>query len=89
MYQRLPGVVDTCVGYTQGSVEHPSYEAVCSGRTGHTEAVQLTYDPKQVCVCVCVCVCVYVCVCVSARACHSCILTLMRACMPSRAHGER
>lgn len=49
VFQRMPGVVDTCVGYCQGSVEHPSYEAVCSGKTGHTEAVQLTFDPNQVC----------------------------------------
>lgn len=46
-YQRLPGVAKTSVGYTQGSVESPSYQAVCSGRTGHTEAVQVYYDPKE------------------------------------------
>ena len=40
-YQREPGVTATSVGYTQGSVEGPSYQAVCSGRTGHTEAVQV------------------------------------------------
>lgn len=45
--QRVPGVVKTSVGYTQGSVPNPTYEAVCSGRTGHTEAVQVTYDPSQ------------------------------------------
>ena len=37
LYQRVPGVVSTAVGYAQGHVEHPSYDAVCSGRTGHTE----------------------------------------------------
>lgn len=37
IYQRMPGVIGTAVGYAQGSVEHPSYEAVCSGTTGHTE----------------------------------------------------
>ncbi len=58
----MPGVIETCVGYTHGNVEHPTYDAVCSGRTGHTEAVQLTYDPKQVCVCVFVCVWLYVCI---------------------------
>ena len=47
-YQREPGVVSTAVGYTQGSVEQPSYEAVCSGTTGHTEAVRITYDPSVV-----------------------------------------
>ena len=40
-YQRLPGVVKTSVGYTAGQVPNPTYEAVCSGRTGHTEAVQV------------------------------------------------
>ena len=40
-YQREPGVVKTSVGYTQGAVEAPSYQQVCSGRTSHTEAVQV------------------------------------------------
>ena len=48
VYQREPGVMDTSVGYTGGSVKNPSYEAVCSGRTGHAEAVQVTYDPAKV-----------------------------------------
>eukprot|EP01084_Bolivina_argentea_P256070 431001_1 len=47
-YQRQPGVVATAVGYTQGWVETPSYDEVCSGNTGHTEAVQVFYDPKKV-----------------------------------------
>lgn len=47
-YQRVPGVVSTAVGYAQGEVEHPGYEAVCSGMTGHTEVVSMTYDPKEV-----------------------------------------
>jgi len=47
-YQREPGVVATAVGYTQGVAEEPTYEAVCSGATGHTEAVQVTFDPKSV-----------------------------------------
>lgn len=45
-YMRMPGVVATCVGYTQGQLEQPSYSEVCSGSTGHTEACQVVYDPK-------------------------------------------
>lgn len=48
LYQRMPGVIGTAVGYAQGKVDHPSYEAVCSGSTGHTEVVQVTFDPKEV-----------------------------------------
>lgn len=47
-FQRVPGVVATAVGYAQGRTENPTYEQVCSGRTGHTEAVQLTYRPTEV-----------------------------------------
>lgn len=39
--QRVPGVVATSSGYTQGDVPNPTYELVCSGRSGHTEAVQV------------------------------------------------
>jgi len=44
-YQRLPGVVRTCVGYTQGDVEKPTYSEVCTGGTKHTEAIFLCFDP--------------------------------------------
>lgn len=47
-FQRVPGVVATAVGYSQGQVENPTYQQVCSGRTGHTEAVQLAYRPSEV-----------------------------------------
>lgn len=47
-FMRVPGVVGTAVGYTQGSVENPSYKQVCSGTTGHTEAIAVTYDPDVV-----------------------------------------
>jgi hypothetical protein len=41
LYQRVPGVVSTEVGYSQGHMEDPTYEDVCSGGTGHTEVVQV------------------------------------------------
>lgn len=47
-FQRVPGVVSTWVGYTQGHTDKPTYSRVCSGSTGHTEAVLVTYDPAQV-----------------------------------------
>lgn len=46
-YQRVPGVVYTAVGYTQGPEEFPNYAQVCSGGTGHTEAVVVYYDPTE------------------------------------------
>ncbi|MCH2110329.1 MAG: peptide-methionine (S)-S-oxide reductase MsrA [Polyangiaceae bacterium] len=44
----LPGVLETAVGYTAGQLSEPSYEAVCSGETGHTEAVKVVYDPRKI-----------------------------------------
>ena len=46
-FQRHEGVVATCVGYTQGRSERPTYDEVCSGRSGHTEAVCVCFDPKK------------------------------------------
>lgn len=47
-FRAVPGVLDVAVGYTGGRTEHPSYEQVCTGRTGHAEAVDVTYDPSRV-----------------------------------------
>jgi len=47
-YMRVPGVVGTKVGYTQGHKLDPTYEEVCSGTTGHTEAILVTFDPLVV-----------------------------------------
>ncbi len=43
-FQQLKGVVDTTVGYGQGSTTHPTYKEVCSGNTGHTEVCEIIYD---------------------------------------------
>ena len=47
-FMRVPGVVGTKVGYTQGEKENPTYKEVCSGTTGHTEAIQIVFDPSVV-----------------------------------------
>jgi peptide-methionine (S)-S-oxide reductase len=46
LFWQLPGVYTTAVGYAGGFTKNPSYGEVCSGRTGHTEAVLVAYDPK-------------------------------------------
>jgi len=48
VYDDLKGVVDVVSGYTGGHVRNPSYREVCTGTTGHAEAVQITFDPAQI-----------------------------------------
>jgi peptide-methionine (S)-S-oxide reductase len=47
-FWQVPGVWTTAAGYAGGSTPHPTYEEVCSGRTGHAEAVLVVFDPGQV-----------------------------------------
>jgi len=47
VFWRAPGVYTTAAGYTGGYTANPTYEEVCSGRTGHTEAVLVVFDPKE------------------------------------------
>ena len=48
VFGRIKGVKSTAVGYIGGKVERPTYEQVCTDRTGHAEVVQLEFDPAQV-----------------------------------------
>ncbi len=48
IYQRLDGVKSATSGFIGGNIKDPSYEAVCAGTTGHTEAVQVIFDPEKI-----------------------------------------
>ncbi len=47
-FAELSGVTETAVGYMGGSSEHPDYQAVCQGDTGHAEVVQVVFDAEQI-----------------------------------------
>jgi len=47
-FRQVPGVISTAVGYAGGTTDGPTYEQVCTGRTGHAEVVQVEYDPERV-----------------------------------------
>lgn len=47
-FDQYPGVIRVVSGYTGGTKPYPTYEEVCSGKYGHYEAVQITFDPKQI-----------------------------------------
>lgn len=48
LFRGTPGVIDAVSGYSGGTMENPTYEDVCSDKTGHAEVVQVTYDPEKV-----------------------------------------
>ncbi len=47
-FRQLPGVSDAIVGYTGGNTESPTYRDVCSDRTGHAEALEVSFDPQKI-----------------------------------------
>ena len=47
-FRQIPGVLDALAGYSGGTMPNPTYEDVCSDRTGHAEVVEVTFDPSRV-----------------------------------------
>jgi len=48
IFQKIRGVLKTTVGYMGGNIKNPTYEQVCTDKTGHVEVIQITYDPEQI-----------------------------------------
>lgn len=48
IFQRLSGVQEVIPGYTGGTIKNPAYREICTGKTGHAEAVQITFDPSRI-----------------------------------------
>jgi peptide-methionine (S)-S-oxide reductase len=48
VFQRLEGVESVVSGYAGGLIEHPSYQQICTGKTGHAEVIKVTFDPEKI-----------------------------------------
>jgi len=48
VYERMPGILSVTSGYAGGQTEHPTYDDICTGKTGHAEVVQIEYDPEKI-----------------------------------------
>jgi peptide-methionine (S)-S-oxide reductase len=48
VYERLPGIVSVTSGYAGGQTDNPTYEQICTGRTGHAEVVQIEFEPEKI-----------------------------------------
>jgi peptide-methionine (S)-S-oxide reductase len=48
VYERLPGILSVTSGYAGGQTENPTYEQICTGKTGHAEVVRIEYDPQKI-----------------------------------------
>jgi peptide-methionine (S)-S-oxide reductase len=48
VYERLPGIISVTSGYAGGQTDNPTYEQICTGRTGHAEVVQIEFEPEKI-----------------------------------------